>query len=115
MKPGIMSITRHYGLNHRTFGIVPGHATYKPKKVGSLKRNFVYIGESLPTGYNGNANLDSYRIQHYGGVYPREVINYGSYPISARHGGRANILFANGSVSSCERAFLRDVKNWEEQ
>ena len=115
MKPGIMSINRHYGLNYRTFGSGPSHATLKPKKIGSLKSNFIYIGESLPTGYNGSTNLDSYRIQHYGGVYPMQVVNYGSYPVFARHSSKANILFANCSVSTCDRSFLRDVKNWEEQ
>ncbi len=115
MKPGYISIRRHYGLNYRTFGSVPGHATLKPRKIGSLKSNFIYIGESLPTGYNGSTNLDSYRIQHYGGVYPMQVVNFGSYPVSARHSAKANMLFANCSVSVCDLAFLRDVKNWEEQ
>ena len=115
MQPGIMSIRRHYGLNFRTFGTVPGHAACKPKKIGSLKANFIYIGESLPTGYNGNTNLDSYRIQHYGGVYPHRLVNFGSYPVSARHSSKANMLFANCSVATCGTAFLRDVKNWEEQ
>ena len=114
-KTGIMSINRHYGLNYRTFGSGPSHATLKPKKIGSLKSNFIYIGESLPTGYNGSTNLDSYRVQHYGGVYPMQVVNYGSYPVFARHSSKANILFANCSVSTCDRSFLRDVKNWEEQ
>ena len=115
MKPGIMSINRQYGLNYVTFGSSPSHATRKPKKIGSLKSNFIYIGESLPTGYNGSTNLDSYRIQHYGGIYPMQVVNYGSYPVFARHSSKANILFANCSVSTCDRSFLRDVKNWEEQ
>jgi prepilin-type N-terminal cleavage/methylation domain-containing protein/prepilin-type processing-associated H-X9-DG protein len=113
--PGIMSINRHYGLNYVTFGSKPGQPERPVRKVGSLKTNFIYIGESLPTGYNGKTNLDSYRIQHYGGIYPYQLVNFASYPVSARHTKKANMLMTDGSAGPCDQGFLRNVKNWEVQ
>ena len=106
---------RHYGLNYVTFGSTPASTQNVPKKIGTLKQTYIYVGESLPKGYDGNSNLESYRIQHYGGVYPYQVVNYASYPVNARHNNRANMLFSDGSVMSCDKGILRDVTKWEQQ
>ena len=111
---GIECNKRHYGLNYREFGVNKDHSNFKPRKIGSLDKDYYYIGESLPTGYNGSTILYSYKIQHYGGVYPDNVVNYGSCPISARHAGRANMLHSTGSVESLAVGPIRDRNNWED-
>ena len=107
--------TRHYGFNYREYGVNKDHAKFKPKKVGSLDKTYYYIGESLPTGYNGTAYLYSFKIQHYGGVYPQQLINYGSCPIHARHGKLANMLLADGSAATHSTQLIRTWDNWEDK
>ncbi|MBQ6473180.1 MAG: DUF1559 domain-containing protein [Victivallales bacterium] len=114
-KSNIGCETRHYGFNYREFGVNKDHAKFKPRKVGSLDKTYYYIGESLPTGYNGTTYLYSFKIQHYGGVYPTQLINYGSCPIHARHGKRANMLLSDGSVANLDTNPIRMRDNWEDK
>ena len=114
-KQNIGCETRHYGHNYREFGVNKDHAKFKPKKVGALDKTYFYIGESLPTGYNGTAYLYSFKIQHYGGVYPTQLVNFGSPPIHARHSKRANMLYSDGSVANLATEPIRVWDNWEDK
>jgi len=107
----------HYGLNIKTFGATPVHASYKPQKVSAIISKgspglTIAFTDSTPLSSVPTPNSDASHIIMYGALYPLDNATF-CYPTNIeRHDNRANTVFLDGHASSMSITDLRDGMYW---
>ncbi|WP_176011892.1 type II secretion system protein [Victivallis sp. Marseille-Q1083] len=104
-----------YGMNKTTFGNLGNYCEQKdpwsrPHKAAEILKygtaaKLVYLGDSVTAETGLKAKLpwfSPFFLAGDHGVFPGQVRNNGSYPISARHDGQAGVAMFDGHAESVE-------------
>lgn len=120
-KSGTMYGTRHFGLNHHSFGQSIKTSGNLPVKRGELlkagagARNPICIGEGSPAYRNG-VQLQAYTgycIMYGKKIYPFDEIDKSQpYTQTLRHNMMLNVSFIDGHAESVDHAFLKAKSSW---
>lgn len=97
------SARMNYGLNHRTFGVRPGHPDVASQKLQSISKfrhdsSLIYFADTPPVDYASigiGFISDGSLVCQKPGIYP---INSTAcwYPVHARHNKRVNAIIFDG-------------------